>query len=73
MSAALESELRSMLVFYGENPDGQDATKPEDLFGLILSFSSSLPVCFMQGEGANELKLCYRKQLLKCMILRQRI
>lgn len=42
MSSSLEAELRSMLLFFGENPDAPEAPKPEDFFGLILSFSSSL-------------------------------
>jgi diaphanous 1 len=42
MSASLESELHSMLAFFGENPDSPEAPKSEDFFGLILSFSSSL-------------------------------
>jgi diaphanous 1 len=44
MSSALENELRSLLFYYGENPDSPDAPKPEDFFGLIASFSSSLQV-----------------------------
>lgn len=44
MSSALENELRSLLLYYGENPDSPDAPKPEDFFGLIASFSSSLQV-----------------------------
>jgi hypothetical protein len=42
MGSALEGELRSLLAYYGENPDSPDAPKPEDFFGLIASFSSSL-------------------------------
>lgn len=42
MSASLEGELRSLLTFFGENPDSPEAPKPEDFFGMILSFSSSL-------------------------------
>ncbi|KAI0776213.1 FH2-domain-containing protein [Trametes elegans] len=42
MSTSLENELRSLLAFYGETPDSPEAPKPEDFFGLILSFSSSL-------------------------------
>lgn len=42
MSASLEGELRSLLAFFGENPDSPEAPKPEDFFGMILSFSSSL-------------------------------
>ena len=44
MATALDNELRSLLAFFGENPEAQDAPKPEDFFGLILSFSSSLQV-----------------------------
>jgi diaphanous 1 len=42
MGTALEGELRSLLAYYGENPDSSDAPKPEDFFGLVASFSSSL-------------------------------
>jgi hypothetical protein len=42
MGTALEGELRSLLAYYGENPDSPDAPKPEDFFGLVASFSSSL-------------------------------
>lgn len=45
MGGALSKELRSLLVYYGENPDSPDAPKPEDFFNLIASFSSSLQVC----------------------------
>lgn len=44
MGTSLESELRSLLAYYGETPDSPEAPKPEDFFGLILSFSSSLQV-----------------------------
>lgn len=44
MGTSIEGELRSLLIFYGENPDSSEAPKPEDFFGLILSFSSSLQV-----------------------------
>ena len=42
MSSSLDNELRALLAFYGENPESPEAPKPEDFFGLILSFSSSL-------------------------------
>jgi len=44
MGNMIEGELRSLLTYYGENPDSSDAPKPEDFFGLIASFSSSLQV-----------------------------
>lgn len=44
MSNSLEAELKSMLAFFGENPDSPEAPKPEDFFGMILTFSSSLQV-----------------------------
>jgi len=40
----LDNELQQMLIYYGEDPN---STKPEDFFGLIVSFSSSLIVCFI--------------------------
>ena len=42
MSASLDAELKALLAFYGETADGPEATKPEEFFGMILSFSSSL-------------------------------
>jgi hypothetical protein len=44
LGAALEADLRNLLVYYGEIPDSPDSPKPEDFFALILSFSSSLRV-----------------------------
>lgn len=44
MGLSVESELKSLLAYYGETASGPDAIKPEDFFGLILSFSSSLQV-----------------------------
>jgi len=45
MCSTLEGELNSLLAYYGENPDSPDAPKPEDFFGLVASFSSSLQAC----------------------------
>ncbi|EEB96444.1 hypothetical protein MPER_04424 [Moniliophthora perniciosa FA553] len=44
MSSEVEGKLRKLLIYYGENPDSPDAPKPEEFFGLILSFSASLQV-----------------------------
>lgn len=44
MSKAVEDELQALLLYFGEKADSADAPKPEDLFSLILSFSSSLQV-----------------------------
>jgi diaphanous 1 len=41
---ALESELRALLSYFGESLEGSDATKPEDFFNLVLSFSRALQV-----------------------------
>jgi diaphanous 1 len=45
MGTSLESEVRSLLVYYGERHDSPEGNKPEDFFSLILSFSSALQVC----------------------------
>ena len=44
MGSTVEADLRSLLAFYGEDPDAPEAPKPEDFFNLILTFSSSLQV-----------------------------
>jgi len=41
---ALDEELKALLSYYGEVPDGSESLKPEDFFGLIMSFSSALQV-----------------------------
>lgn len=54
MANALENELRSLLLFYGENPDSPDAPKPEDFFGLVLSFSSSIQKAALEVHDTEE-------------------
>ncbi|KAK7695397.1 hypothetical protein QCA50_000033 [Cerrena zonata] len=48
MMDSLDSELKSLLAFYGEVSEGPEASKPEDFFGLILSFSSSLQAAALE-------------------------
>ena len=52
MATSLDNELRSMLAFFGEIPDSPEAPKPEDFFGLILSFSSSLQKAALEVHDA---------------------
>lgn len=52
MGTSLDNELRSLLSFYGEQPDSPEAPKPEDFFGLILSFSSSLQKAALEVHDA---------------------
>ena len=42
MAASVEAELKVLLAYFGENSETAEATKPEDFFALILSFSTSL-------------------------------
>jgi len=44
MNNSLDGELRSLLTYFGEDPDSPEAPKLEDFFGLILSFSLALQV-----------------------------
>ena len=44
MGAVVDQELKGVLTYYGEKLEGPDTPKPEDFFGMILSFSSSLQV-----------------------------
>jgi diaphanous 1 len=50
MGHAVETELQSLLTYYGESTDSPEGAKPEDLFSLILSFSSSLQVSCSSGR-----------------------
>lgn len=52
MASSLDNELRSLLTFYGETPDSPEAPKPEDFFGLVLSFSSSLQKAALEVHDA---------------------
>jgi len=44
MASALELELRSLFLYYGESTETAEGMKAEDFFGMILSFSTSLQV-----------------------------
>ncbi|KAJ3780841.1 hypothetical protein GGU10DRAFT_132917 [Lentinula aff. detonsa] len=48
MAVTVDTGLRSLLAYFGENPDSPEAPKSEDFFGLILSFSSSLQKCSLE-------------------------
>ena len=52
MGTSLDNELRSLLTFYGEDPSSPEAPKPEDFFGLVLSFSSSLQKAALEVHDA---------------------
>lgn len=44
MAQLLDGQLKALMAYYGEQPDAADAKKPEDFFGMISSFSTSLQV-----------------------------
>ncbi|GLB34079.1 putative diaphanous FH3 domain contatinign protein [Lyophyllum shimeji] len=54
MSNSLDGELRSLLAYFGEDPNSPEAPKPEDFFGLIASFSSSLQKCALEVHDAQQ-------------------
>jgi len=41
-AATLDTELKSVLAYYGEPIDSGESMKPEDLFGMLMTFSSAL-------------------------------
>lgn len=61
MASALEVELRSLFLYYGESTDTAEGIKAEDFFGMILSFSTSLQVRANQ-KGVLDLILTPRKK-----------
>ena len=56
MASALELELRSLFLYYGESTETAEGMKAEDFFGMILSFATSLVVS-MIWTGALDLRL----------------
>lgn len=54
MSGALDRELTFLLSYFGEQPDAQDAPKPEDLFALVLAFSAALQKAALEVHDADE-------------------
>ncbi|KAG0210592.1 hypothetical protein BGX33_004803 [Mortierella sp. NVP41] len=48
VSQALEQDLKKLLVFYGEDPVN---TKPEDFFGMLVSFSTMLQKSQLENEA----------------------
>jgi diaphanous 1 len=44
MAVKLEEELKSLYLYFGEDPDSSEAPKSEDFFNLILSFGLSVQV-----------------------------
>lgn len=53
MGIAIEVELKALLKYYGEDPNSPEAPKPEDFFGLVASFSSSLQKCALEVHDAE--------------------
>ena len=53
MASALDSELRSLFLYYGESTETAEGMKAEDFFGMILSFSTSLQVSVNPTETMN--------------------
>jgi diaphanous 1 len=50
---ALDSELKSLMTYYGESAEGSDVTKPEDFFGVVMSFSSALQKAAVEMHDAE--------------------
>lgn len=44
MAQLLDGQLKALMAYYGEQTDAADAKRPEDFFGMISSFSTSLQV-----------------------------
>jgi len=53
MRTSVEVEVRSLLAYFGEDPDSPETPKPEDFFGMIATFSSSLQKCALEVHEAE--------------------
>jgi len=54
MASALELELRSLFLYYGESAEIAEGMKAEDFFGMISSFSTSLQKSTLEVYKAQE-------------------
>jgi len=63
MGSAINTDMHNLLEYYGETTDSPEASKPEDFFALILSFSSSLQVCLSCAGTRLELNIWQKAAL----------
>jgi len=49
----LDSSLKSLLAYYGETSESGEGPKPEEFFGLIMSFSSALQKASIEVHAAD--------------------
>ncbi|EIW76318.1 hypothetical protein CONPUDRAFT_139713 [Coniophora puteana RWD-64-598 SS2] len=54
MMDAVEGDLRSLLAYYGESGDPSDGIKPEDFFGIVCSFSTTLQKAALEVHEAEQ-------------------
>ena len=67
MASALELELQSVFLYYGEPVETAEGMKAEDFFGMISSFATSLQVSTNQAESLGPaLSTPYRNPLSRC-------
>ncbi|OJA17689.1 hypothetical protein AZE42_11865 [Rhizopogon vesiculosus] len=54
MASVVETDLRALFSYYGENLDSPEGPKPDDFFGMVCSFSSSLQKAALETHDANK-------------------
>jgi len=65
MASALELELRSLFLYYGESTETAEGVKAEDFFGMILSFATSLQVSTSRTEVLDPTLTPWQKSALE--------
>lgn len=51
LAESCQTKLAEMVSYFGESSEGPEPTKPEDVFEMILAFSSSLQVSYYSSFG----------------------
>jgi len=54
LTAVVETDLRALFSYYGENLDSPEGPKSDDFFGMICSFSSSLQKAALEIHDASK-------------------
>ncbi|KAH7922962.1 FH2-domain-containing protein [Leucogyrophana mollusca] len=64
MADFVETDLRGLFSYYGESLDSPDGLKPEEFFGMICSFSSSLQKAAVEVYEAQQKLLASKPELI---------
>lgn len=73
MGASVDKDLHSLIAYYGEPSESTDGAKPEDLFALIITFSSALNVRLCSVAAMHYADLMPQKAAVEVLDVQSKI